>query len=158
MYKIGNSIDIHPLTKGAPLFIGGVKIESEKGCLSHSDGDALLHSIAESIIGALGKGDLGTLFPDNTEEFKGVSSTIFIEKCNELLEKEGYKISNIDCMIVLEKPKLNTYKEAVKSNIAKLLNIKEDQINIKAGTNEKIGSIGNNDSFLTWTSCLLEKK
>ena len=95
MYKIGNSIDIHPLTEGAPLYIGGVKIESEKGCLSHSDGDALLHSIAESIIGALGKGDLGSLFPDNTKEFEGVRSILFIEKCNEMVEMSQNSVNRL---------------------------------------------------------------
>ena len=157
MYKIGNSIDIHPLVDNAPLYIGGVKVESDKGSISHSDGDALTHSIAEAILGALGKDDLGANFDDRDDKYKGISSLHFLNVCKELLKQEGYKISNIDCMIVLEKPRLSVYREQVKKSIANSLEIPIDKVNIKAGTNEKIGSSGNRESYLVWTVVLVEK-
>ena len=156
MYKIGNSIDIHPLIKGEYINIGGVKVKSSFTSVSHSDGDALLHSITEAILGALGKGDLGKHFP-NDELNKNRSSVDYLMFAKDLLNKEGYKISNIDCMIVLEKPSLKDYKEEIENNIARLLEIEPSQINIKAGTNEKIGTIGDSKSYLTWTSVLIFK-
>lgn len=158
MYKIGNSIDIHPLVENAPLIIGGVKIKSDKGSISHSDGDALTHSVAEAILGALGKGDLGSNFSDTDDKYKGISSLYFLSVCKEMLKQEKYKISNIDCMIVLEQPKLSTYKNEIEKSIANALEISVDKVNIKAGTNEKIGSIGNGESYLVWSIVLIEKE
>lgn len=158
MYKIGNSIDIHPLVKNAPLYIGGVLVKSELGCLSHSDGDALTHSIVEAILGALGKGDLGQRYPTNDHSLDNIRSTEFLKDMKKLLDQEGYVISNIDCMIVLERPSLKEYKDKIKESIASYLDINKDLINIKAGTNEKIGSIGNSEAYLCWTSVLLERK
>lgn len=156
-YRIGNSIDIHPLVIGAPLYIGGVLIPSKKGSISHSDGDALMHAVVESILGALNKGDLGMSFPDTDEKTTGISSTFFLNEVKKILNDEGYKINNIDIMIVLEEPKLGKYKKLVCENLSSLLGIKINQINIKAGTNEKIASIGNNDSYLVWCTTLIEK-
>ncbi len=157
MHKIGNSIDIHPLIKGAPLMIGGVLVPSEKGSLSHSDGDALSHSIAEAIIGALGKKDLGDNFSDQDDRYKGLSSLYFLRECRKMLDKEGYRLINIDSMIVLEEPKLGVYKDLARASISKALGIEEKYVNIKAGTNEKIGSIGSKEAYLTWTVVLIEK-
>lgn len=158
MYKIGNSIDIHPLVDNAPLIIGGVKIQSDKGSISHSDGDALTHSVAEAILGALGKGDLGANFSDSDDKYKGISSLYFLDVCKRLLKQEKYRISNIDCMIVLEKPRLSSYRNEIRKSIANALEIPIDSVNIKAGTNEKIGSIGNSESYLVWTVVLIEKE
>jgi len=158
MYKIGNSVDIHRLVKNKPLYIGGIEIPSDRGSLAHSDGDALLHSLAEALLGALGQGDLGDNYPNTDNKYKNIRSTYFIEDAKKRLDKEGYKISNIDIMIVLEKPNLSTYKESVKDNISKLLNIDKKIINLKAGSNEKIGKIGNNKAYLCWCSVIIEKE
>ncbi|NLB11676.1 2-C-methyl-D-erythritol 2,4-cyclodiphosphate synthase [bacterium] len=158
MYRIGNSIDIHPLSKGAKLRIGGVEVPAPFGSISHSDGDALSHSIAEAILGALGQGDLGQSFSDKDEKYRGISSLYFLKVCKETLANSAYKISNIDTMIVLEEPKLGSYKEAVRESVAKALGIEKEKVNIKAGTNEGIGSIGNKKAYLVWTTVLLEKE
>ena len=157
MYKIGNSIDIHPLVKGAPLLIGGVKIPYDRGSISHSDGDALSHAIAEAILGALGLGDLGESFSDKGPKYKGISSLYFLGVCKEHLKKAGYVIANIDTMIVLEGFKLGSYKQEIRRSIAKALDIDESLVNIKAGTNEKIGSIGSEEAYLTWATVLIEE-
>lgn len=137
--------------------IGGVNVPAEKGSLSHSDGDALTHSIAEAILGALGLGDLGQSFSDKDDKYKGISSLYFLQVCKERLKEYKYKIVNIDTMIVLEEPKLGHYKELVRESVAKALDINKEQINIKAGTNEKIGSIGNKEAYLVWSVVLLEE-
>lgn len=157
MQKIGNSIDIHRLEKGAPLYIGGVLIPSDIGSVSFSDGDALLHCICESLIGAMGLGDLGEHFSDKNEKYHNIRSTYFVEEVKKMLKENGYKIVNIDVMIVIEKPKLSTFKNVIKESISNLFEIDINQINIKAGTNEKIGSIGNSESYLCWATCLIEK-
>lgn len=157
-YRIGNSIDIHPLTIGAPLYMGGIKIPYEKGSLSHSDGDALSHAISEAILGALGLGDLGQSFSDKDDKYKGISSLYFLHYCRDKLKEMGYVISNIDTMIVLEDFYLKDYKNKIKESIASALDIDVEKVNIKAGTNEKIGSIGNSEAYLTWATVLIEKE
>ena len=157
MYKIGNSVDIHPLVNGAPLIIGGVNIPYHKGAISHSDGDALTHSVAEAILGALGLGDLGQSFSDKDPKYKGISSLYFLDVCKQKLKEAGYVIANIDTMIVLEGFKLGTYKDEIRKSIAKALDIDPRLVNIKAGTNEKIGSIGCEEAYLTWATVLIEE-
>lgn len=158
MLKIGSSMDIHPLVKGRKLILGGIIIESEYGCYAHSDGDVLLHSITEAIIGALGKGDLGEHFPDSDDKYKDIDSSILLNNILEIMKKEHYVINNLDCSIILEKPKLGEHKEKIRQNVAQLLSINEANVNIKAGTMEGIGEIGKNEAVMAFCSILLESE
>lgn len=158
MLKIGSSMDIHPLVKGRKLILGGIIIESEYGCYAHSDGDVLLHSITEAIIGALGKGDLGEHFPDSDDKYKDIDSSILLNNILEIMKKEHYVINNLDCSIILEKPKLGKHKEKIRQNVARLLSINEANVNIKAGTMEGIGEIGKNEAVMAFCSILLESE
>ncbi len=158
MLKIGSSMDIHPLVKGRKLILGGIIIESEYGCYAHSDGDVLLHSITEAIIGALGKGDLGEHFPDSDDKYKDIDSSILLNNILGIMKKEHYVINNLDCSIILEKPKLGKHKEKIRQNVARLLSINEANVNIKAGTMEGIGEIGKNEAVMAFCSILLESE
>lgn len=158
MLKIGSSMDIHPLVKGRKLILGGIIIESEYGCYAHSDGDVLLHSITEAIIGALGKGDLGEHFPDSDDKYKDIDSSILLNNILGIMKKEHYVINNLDCSIILEKPKLGEHKEKIRQNVAQLLSINEANVNIKAGTMEGIGEIGKNEAVMAFCSILLESE
>ncbi len=141
-FKIGYSYDIHKTDKNRPLILGGIKIESDFGLLGHSDADVLLHAIGESLIGALGLGDLGTHFPDTDLKYKDLDSKKILSFVEGLLIKEGYKIENIDASIFAEKPKLISYIPKMREVIADILKINKAQVNIKAGTNEGMDSIG----------------
>ncbi len=157
MYRIGQSSDLHVLCSGRDLILGGVKIEHELGLLGHSDADCLLHAIAEAIIGAMGKGDLGTFFPDTSDEFKGIDSMILLSKVNEMMVKEGYQIVNVDSLIMIQRPKMLPHIPKMKVNIAKALNIEVDQVNVKATTGEKVGIIGKEEAVLAQAVVLLNK-
>ena len=111
MFRIGQSIDIHQLVEGRDLYIGGVKIDHDKGLLGHSDADVLLHAIIESIIGALGLGDIGKHFPDTDPQYKGISSMVLLEHCYQLMDKEGYEINNLDSIIMCEAPQYTSLKK-----------------------------------------------
>ncbi|MEG0264529.1 MAG: 2-C-methyl-D-erythritol 2,4-cyclodiphosphate synthase [Erysipelotrichaceae bacterium] len=158
MFRIGQSSDIHPLVKGRKLILGGVEIESELGLDGHSDGDALSHAIAESIIGALGEGDLGKHFSDQDIKFKDICSLRIVEQCAEFMYTKGYQINNIDALIMIEKPKMAPYIEAMKKNIAKALQCDISLINIKATRGEKLGYVGREEGVLAQAVVLLVKK
>lgn len=155
--KIGQSTDIHRLEKGLPLILGGIQIESEKGCVAHSDGDVLVHAITEAIIGALGLGDLGTFFSDTDDKNKGRSSLEMLEEINEVMYKKGYHINNIDTLVIIEKPKLKEFTKNIKINIAKSLQIDYNLINIKATRGEKIGFVGREEGVVAQAIVLIEK-
>ncbi len=141
-YKIGQSFDFHPFEKGEYLTIGGVKIPFEKKLKGWSDADVLYHAIAESIIGALGLVDLGTLYPDSDERYKGINSSYFLHDLKKKLKELNYQIINIDSIIYLEKPNLKNYKKQMVENIAAELEISLEQVNVKATTMEKKGLVG----------------
>ncbi|HRP02767.1 MAG TPA: tRNA epoxyqueuosine(34) reductase QueG [Candidatus Kapabacteria bacterium] len=153
---VGFGYDIHRLTLGRKLVLGGVNIDSELGTIAHSDGDVLIHSLIDALLGAAGLGDIGEHFPDTDEQYNGIASTELLNKTLELLN--SYKIINIDCMIILEKPKIKEYKPLIKKNLAKLLNINESRVNIKAGTNEKLDSLGNNEACAAYSVVSIENK
>ena len=141
-YKVGHSFDFHPLAPNRKLILGGIEIASTVGLLGHSDADVLLHAISEALLGALNQGDLGDNFPDASDKYKDISSTYFLKNVKERLDKKNYSICNIDCMIYLEKPKLEDLKLKMAKNIAEILNIDQSKISIKATTLEKQGAIG----------------
>lgn len=157
MIRIGQSTDIHRLEPGYKLIIGGVTIPHTKGSVGHSDGDCLYHTVCESLIGALALGDLGKLFPDTSDEFKGIDSAVLVERVMKVVKDKGYKVVNIDSTIFLEEPKLYTYKEQMRQNIADLLDIDVDFVSVKATTSEKVGFIGRKEAVMTESVVLVEK-
>ena len=140
--KTGIGYDVHQLKEGMPLIIGGVKIESSLGSVGHSDGDGLIHAICDSLLGASGLGDIGTFFPSDNKKWESAQSHLFLTEVNKMVLEAGYCISNIDCTIVLQKPKLNSYREDIKKNISKILSLNENDISIKATTTDHLGYIG----------------
>ena len=140
--RIGQSEDIHQLVKNRKLILGGVEIQSELGCKAHSDGDALVHAIAEAIIGALGLGDLGHFFPDNDPQYENISSLILLKKIVQIMKDKHYEISNVDSLIIIEKPKMASYIPQMKNNLSKILEINPEQVNVKATCSETLGFVG----------------
>jgi 2-C-methyl-D-erythritol 2,4-cyclodiphosphate synthase len=140
---VGIGTDLHRLEPLHRLIIGGIEIESEIGCVAHSDGDVLLHALTDAILGAAGLGDIGDLFPDTDSQFKNADSRLFVEKALNLIVNENLKLINIDAVIHLQRPKLSFYKELIKNNIASITDLNPDRVNIKAKTGEKLGYIGN---------------
>lgn len=157
MLRIGQSNDIHRLVEDRPLILGGVHIPSDKGLLGHSDADALLHAIIEAIIGAMGEGDIGKHFPDTDERYKGISSLVLLEKCYELMISRGYQICNIDSLIKIEAPKMAPHIMKMRENIANVLHISLDQINVKATRGEGLGFVGRREGVEAQAVVLLEK-
>lgn len=157
MFRIGQSSDIHQLAEGRRLILGGVEIEHTKGLVGHSDADALLHAIAEAVIGALGEGDLGKHFPDTDPQYKGISSLILLEHVTRLMEAKGYRIGNVDALIMIERPKMAPHISAMRKNIAAALRCGEEQVNVKATRGEKLGFVGREEGVLAQAVVLLEK-
>lgn len=147
MFKIGHSTDIHRLVQGRDLILGGVKIDHPYGLDGHSDADVLLHAITESIIGALGLGDIGTLFPDTDDKYLGIDSMILLQEVNKIMHDKGFKIVNIDATLYLEEPKIRPYGEVIVNNIAAGLQIDSEQVNVKATRGEKLGFIGRKEGI-----------
>ena len=152
---VGIGYDIHRLESGQSLILGGIRIESEIGTVAHSDGDVLIHSIIDALLGAASLGDIGDYFPDSDSKYKGIASTELLIIVNRMLGENKLRIINIDATVVLEKPKLSSYKLLIKNNLAQILSISANQINIKATTNEKLDSIGNSNSIAVFSTCQL---
>ena len=157
MMRIGQSKDIHRLISNRKLIIGQVDIPFEKGIEAHSDGDVLLHAITEAIIGALGLGDMGTFFPDTSDDYLNISSSYFLNKAKEMLKEKGYTICNIDSTVILEKPHLHPFIEKMKENISKILEVDKDIINIKATRGEKLGYVGTGEGVEALATVLITK-
>ncbi len=156
--RIGNGYDVHKLVSGRELILGGVKIEYEKGLDGHSDADVLVHAIMDALLGAAGLGDIGVHFPDTDMKYKGADSLRLFEHVVALLDEKGYKIGNIDSIIVAQKPKLAAYIPAMKSNIAKSAGISSDTVNVKATTTEKLGFEGRGEGISAYAVCILMPK
>jgi 2-C-methyl-D-erythritol 4-phosphate cytidylyltransferase/2-C-methyl-D-erythritol 2,4-cyclodiphosphate synthase len=152
---IGFGYDIHKLEEGEDLILGGIKITSNKGTIAHSDGDVLIHSIIDALLGAAGLGDIGECFPDTAPQYKNIDSSKLLKIVNQWIENKKLYIVNIDASIVLESPKLSAYKNDIKSNLSNILDIPKSVINIKAKTNEKQDSIGSNNSIVVYSICQL---
>lgn len=155
--KIGIGYDVHKLSIDRKLVLGGVLVPFDKGLLGHSDADVLIHAIMDSILGALGLSDIGCHFPDTDSQYKDASSILLLEKVYELMTKEGYKIGNVDTVIVCQQPKLKDYIEQMEKNIAKTLNTDVKTINVKATTEEYLGFTGRLEGISAKAVCLLEE-
>jgi 2-C-methyl-D-erythritol 2,4-cyclodiphosphate synthase len=157
MMKIGFGYDVHELVEGRKLILGGVHIPFNKGLLGHSDADALIHAIIDSLFGAANFGDIGTHFPDTDEKYKDISSGVLLENTKDLLNESKYKIVNIDATVVLEKPNLSSYITDMKEIIADKLDIGGTQISIKATREEGMGFVGNGEGIKVFAVCLIEE-
>ena len=157
VFRIGIGYDIHQLSSGRDLLLGGIKIPYDKGCLGHSDGDALIHAIVDALLGALALGDIGTHFPDTEAKYKNIESSILLKDVFENISTRGWKISNIDTNIILEAPKLGKYKEEIKNNLSKILAIDSNSISIKAKTNEGMDASGHGECIIAQAVVLLQK-
>ena len=142
MYRVGLGYDIHRLTEGRDLIIGGVKITHEKGLLGHSDADVLIHAIIDAMLGALALADIGTLFPDTDKKYKDIESTLLLEKIYEKISEKGWQIVNIDSNIIAQEPKMMPYIPKMKKVLCKILEIEPDELSIKAKTNEDMDAVG----------------
>ena len=142
MHRIGIGYDIHKLTTGRDLIIGGVKITHEKGLLGHSDADVLVHAIIDAILGALALADIGTLFPDTDKKYKDIDSTILLKHVFEKITNMGWKIVNIDSNIIAQEPKMMPYIPKMKDILCNVLDLKHDELSIKAKTNEQLDAVG----------------
>ena len=154
--RVGLGYDVHKLTEGRELILGGVNIPYERGLLGHSDADVLVHAIMDALLGAAALGDIGKHFPDSDERYKGISSIRLLEKVGELLEEHFYFIGNIDATVIAQRPKLAPYREEMRENVAKALGISVDQVSIKATTEEGLGFTGTGEGISAQAIALLE--
>lgn len=157
MLRIGNGYDVHVLTEGRKLVLGGVEIPHTKGVLGHSDGDVLVHAIMDAMLGALALGDIGQHFPDTDMQYKNIDSMLLLSKVKELIYSKGYKIINLDSIIVLQKPKVKPYIETMRKRIAEVLELEIEQVSVKATTEEKLGFTGDESGVKSYCVVLLEK-
>jgi 2-C-methyl-D-erythritol 2,4-cyclodiphosphate synthase len=157
LFRTGFGFDVHALTEGRKLILGGIEIPHSKGLLGHSDADALLHSITDAMLGALALGDIGQHFPDTNPDYKNADSTMFLRMTNKMVKQKGYSIGNIDAMISLQQPKIAKYIIKMREKIASILGVGLDQVSVRAGTNEKLGFVGREEGVAVFSTVLLIK-
>ncbi|HIV41246.1 MAG TPA: 2-C-methyl-D-erythritol 2,4-cyclodiphosphate synthase [Candidatus Mediterraneibacter guildfordensis] len=155
--RIGMGYDVHRLSAGRKLIMGGVDIPYEKGLLGHSDADVLIHAIMDALLGAAALGDIGSHFPDTDPAYEGISSIRLLEHVGKLLSDHGYKIGNIDATIIAQKPKMRPHIDQMRENIANALKIRPDQVGVKATTEEGLGFTGSGEGISAHAVCLLEQ-
>ncbi len=153
--RIGNGYDVHAFAPGLPLWICGIKIEHEKGCIAHSDGDAPLHALCDALLGALALGDIGKYFPDTSLKYKDIDSKILLSKVYEMVLAKGYHLINCDITIALERPKIGIHIDKMRAVIATILGSDINDISIKATTSEKIGFVGREEGIATYATVLI---
>ena len=156
-FRIGHGYDVHRLTKGRALILGGVQIPFEKGLLGHSDADVLTHAIMDALLGAAGIGDIGTLFPDTDPTYTDADSLHLAAHVALRLSEEGYDIGNVDATLIAQRPKISPYIAQLKTNLANALGIPEGKINIKATTEEELGFTGNGQGMAAHAVCLISR-
>ncbi|MEC3632691.1 2-C-methyl-D-erythritol 2,4-cyclodiphosphate synthase [Bacillus velezensis] len=157
MFRIGQGFDVHQLTEGRPLIIGGIEIPYEKGLLGHSDADVLLHTVADACLGAAGEGDIGKHFPDTDLEFKDADSFKLLQHVWNIVKEKGYVLGNIDCTIIAQKPKMAPHIDAMRKRIAEGLEADVSQVNVKATTTEKLGFTGRAEGIAAQATVLIQK-
>ena len=153
MSRVGTGYDVHRLTEGRKLILGGVEIPYEKGLLGHSDADVLLHAVMDALLGAAGMGDIGLHFPDSDPEYEGISSLRLLKKVGQMLSNRGYVINNIDATVIAQQPKLRPYISDMEKSVALVLGIPEDRVNIKATTEEGLGFTGALEGIAAQSVC-----
>lgn len=155
MMRVGFGYDVHRLVEGRRLVLGGIHIPHERGLLGHSDADVLLHALADALLGAAALGDIGTHFPDTDPAWKDADSRALLREVNALLEREGYRCGNVDATVVIERPKLRPYVDAMRMNIAECLGVGAQRISIKATTGEGIGFAGREEGAAAYAVCTI---
>lgn len=153
--RVGIGYDVHALAPERDLYLGGVNIEHEMGLLGHSDADVLVHAVMDAILGAAAMGDIGRHFPDTDDKYKGISSLLLLKRVNEIILEKGYRVNNIDSIIVAQKPKLAPYISQMQENIAKVLGVDISCINVKATTTERLGFEGRQEGISAHAVCTL---
>jgi 2-C-methyl-D-erythritol 2,4-cyclodiphosphate synthase len=159
MIKIRSGIgyDIHRLTKGDGLFLGGVKVSEQLQFMAHSDGDVLIHSLIDALLGAIGYPDIGEIFPDTDTRYQNIKSDILLKKTLNILQEEDYEIMNIDCVLIAQDPRLSDFKIKIKKNISSLLGIPEADFNLKAKTKEKLDAVGRGEGIECFCIAMVRK-
>lgn len=155
--RIGYGVDVHRLEKNIPLFIGGVQIESDLGAVGHSDADALLHAICDALLGAANLRDIGYHFSDTDSKYKGIDSKILLAEVVKLIEEKRYHVVNVDCTVILERPKVNPHIPKIQEIIAEILKVDVDAVSIKATTHEQVDSFGESRAIKAYAACLLNR-
>lgn len=158
MIRIGQGFDVHAFEEGRPLIIGGIEVPHERGLVGHSDADVVLHTITDAALGAIGKVDIGTHFPDTDMAFKDADSAVLLAEVWKMVEAEGYQLGNVDCTILAQRPKMGPHIPKMRKRIAQLLHADESQVNIKASTTEKLGFVGREEGLASLAVILLTKK
>ena len=155
--RIGHGYDVHRLVEGRDLILGGVKIPYERGLLGHSDADVLLHAVSDALLGAAGLGDIGKHFPDTDPQYKGADSLKLLEIVAQKVAETGYQVGNIDVTMIAQAPKLRPYIDQMQRNIAAAVGVEENQVNVKATTEERLGFTGTGEGMSCHAVCLLER-
>jgi 2-C-methyl-D-erythritol 2,4-cyclodiphosphate synthase len=154
--KVGIGYDVHALVEGRPLILGGVEIPYDRGLLGHSDADVLIHAIMDSLLGALALGDIGAHFPDHDPRYRGISSLALLEQVMKLIQAQGYRIGNMDSIIVAERPKLAPFIPQMRVNLARVMNLEETRVSVKATTTERLGFAGREEGIAAQAIVSLE--
>ena len=158
MMRVGLGYDVHRLVENRDLWLGGVKIEHEKGLLGHSDADVLIHAICDALLGAANLRDIGYQFPDNDPQYKGIDSKILLRRTTDLLHENGYVIGNVDATVCAERPKINPHIPEMKRVLANLMDVDENAVSIKATTTEKLGPVGREEGMTAMAVCAIESR
>ncbi|MDD5568048.1 MAG: 2-C-methyl-D-erythritol 2,4-cyclodiphosphate synthase [Candidatus Omnitrophica bacterium] len=156
--RIGLGYDLHRLVEGRKLFIGGVEIPYIKGLGGHSDADCLIHAVCDALLGAISGADIGELFPDSDPRYRGVSSSELLKTVMDLVRKKGYKISNVDTIIIAEEPKMSPFKDEIRESLSKIMGIDKDRVGVKAKTNEGLGELGRKEGIASFATVLIQKE
>ena len=153
--RTGNGYDVHAIAPGLPMWLGGVQIPSENGFVAHSDGDVAIHALCDALLGCLALGDIGHLFPDTSDEWKGIDSKILLSKVVELVHGRGYEVGNVDITIALQRPKLAPHITAMRETMAQILGVSADRVSVKATTTEHLGFVGRGEGCEVWANALI---
>lgn len=156
--RIGHGYDVHRLVEGRPLILGGISIPYEYGLLGHSDADVIVHALMDALLGAAGLWDIGHAFPDDDPETEGISSLVLLARVRDMLEEKGYQVVNLDGTIVAQRPKLSPYIPAMREEVARVLRISPEQVNLKATTEEKLGFTGSGEGIAAHAVALITKE
>ena len=155
--RIGNGYDVHAIAPGLPMWLGGVQIPCDFGFVAHSDGDVAIHALCDALLGCLALGDIGHLFPDTSDEWKGVDSKLLLAHVVDLVHGQGYKVGNVDITIALQKPKLAPHIALMRATLAPILGVSEDCVSVKATTTERLGFVGRCEGCEVWATALIVK-
>ena len=155
--RIGNGFDVHALSAGLPMWLGGIQIPSETGFVAHSDGDVAIHALCDALLGAAALGDIGQHFPDSDPRFKGIDSRVLLSEVARMLSAEGYTTVNVDITIALQTPKLRPYIDSMRESLAGILGIGTDRVSVKATTTERLGFVGRGEGCEVWATVLIDR-